>query len=887
MTFSLKPPFALRPLMALTLLACLPQARAQTEPADPNREALGRVVVTGSNIRRSDKETPSPVQNLSAADIARSGYTSLAEVLQHLSANNMGSLGQATPGAFGAGGAGISLRGLTVGATLVLIDGHRMASYPLPDDGQRDFVDIASIPIDAVERVEVLKDGASAIYGSDAMAGVVNVILKSNHQGTTLQAEIGAAGKGDGRTVKLSGIRGFGDLGRDGASGYVAVSFRCQNPILLSDRPALFGSDWTRFGGEDLGITPNSELQISPRTQNASVLAKLTANLGRDWTLGLAGSVLGSQASQVGLQNTISPSGGISTFAFGPKSPNPQPSVLNGTNVIDPKTGQPVDQTFEDIPAQRSRTATQSYRLVADLAGSWGDWDVQAALGLTKVETQLRMDNFISLPLLQSALNTGKYVVGAANSAAVLSQITPQGNSTSSNSLHFVSLRGSRELMKLGGGALAVGVGAELLKRKLNEQFPEGFASGAQASNIYAFGVGQQTISAAHVELIAPITKSLEIDAAARVDHYDTYGSSVTPKLGFKFLPMRELTLRGTYAGGFRAPNPVEIGTSGSSAGYLPPLVDTALCALVQPGQPCDIGVGGTQLQLPGKNLKPEKSKSYTVGLIFEPSPIFNLSLDYYDIRISNQIVSVGLFGQSQIDTPAVYGTKLYRLNSPTTANAAPTSADDTILYGTYPFINLGQTRTSGVDLDLRMKLDAGAWGKFTPQLQFSHMIRYTIDRQGLKYELAGTHGPSFVSTNTGTPRDRGSLGMTWARGTVELTGTVNYVSGVKVEDASYNLPDCSSALSFIFPNGAPTKSPLCRVGGFATFNLSGQVQLSEGLSLRASVANLFDRRAPIDAFASGSTGGGVASGGAHYNPSLHQEGAVGRYLTAGLTYRF
>ncbi|WP_153061456.1 TonB-dependent receptor plug domain-containing protein, partial [Escherichia coli] len=150
----------------------------------------------------------------------------------HISANNMGSLGQATPGAFGAGGSGISLRGLTVGATLVLIDGHRMASYPLPDDGQRDFVDIASIPVDAVERVEVLKDGASAIYGSDAMAGVVNVILKRSQQGSALHAELGSATRGDGRSAKVSGVRGFGDLDRDGWAGYLAVSARRQNAIL-------------------------------------------------------------------------------------------------------------------------------------------------------------------------------------------------------------------------------------------------------------------------------------------------------------------------------------------------------------------------------------------------------------------------------------------------------------------------------------------------------------------------------------------------------------------------------------------------------------------------------------------------------------------------------
>lgn len=887
----------LLPLAAALLTCFSPALWAQATSGDgaagegtgADKAALARVTVTGSNIRRASAETPSPVQNLTAADIARTGYSTLGEVLQHLSANNMGSLGQATPGAFGAGGSGISLRGLTVGATLVLIDGHRMASYPLPDDGQRDFVDIASIPVEAVERVEVLKDGASAIYGSDAMAGVVNVILKRSHEGTALQAEMGSSSRGDGRMVKVSGIRGFGDLTRDGVAGYVSAGFRRQNAVLLSDRPALGGSDWTRYGGDDLGLVANPELQVAPETRTYSLLGKVTALLPQDWQLSVAASVLGSRATQVGLLNWVSPEGGITTFNFGPNRPNPQPTALNGTNVIDPATGSPVDYEFTDLPAQRSQTSTQSQRFVAELSGTVAGWDLQATLGLTRVATDLTLKNFVSLPVLQASLNSGKYVIGGNNSPAARAALTPEGRSTSTNSLNFLSLRASRDLMKLGGGNLALGTGVEFTKRSLDERFPEGFSSGAQASNIYAFGVGKQTITAAYVELAAPLTKQLEIDAAARIDHYDTYGSSVTPKVGVKYVPLNELTLRGTYAGGFRAPNPVEIGTSGSSAGYLPPLVDTALCNLVKPGQPCDIGVGGTQLQLPGKDLRPEKSRSMTIGFIFEPVPTMNVSVDYYDIRIRNQIVSVGLFGQGQIDTPEAYGTKLYRVNSPTTPNAAPTSADDTILYGTYPFINLGSARTSGVDVDLRMKLDAGAWGQFTPQLQWSHMIRYTIDRgPGQVYEMAGTHGPSFVSTNTGTPKDRASLGLAWSRGPVELSGTLNYISGMKVEDSSYNLPDCASALSTIFPNGLPAGgSPLCRVPSFTTFNLSGSWQLTPGLTLRASVTNLFDRAAPIDAFASGSTGGGVSSGGAHYNPSLHQEGAVGRYFTVGASWRF
>jgi len=890
---------SLSPLAAALLCCFAPALWAQSATGDGaagegggEKAALARVTVTGSNLRRSDSETPSPVQKLTAADIARTGYSTLGEVLQHLSANNMGSLGQATPGAFGAGGSGISLRGMTVGATLVLIDGHRMAPYPLPDDGQRDFVDIASIPVEAVERVEVLKDGASAIYGSDAMAGVVNVILKRSQQGTTLQAEIGGATQGGGRMAKLSGIRGFGDLDRDGVAGYLAAGFRRQGAVLLSDRPALGGSDWTRYGGEDLGLVANPELQVAPETRSYSLLGKVTALLPQDWTLSVAASVLGSRATQVGLLNWVSPEGGITTFNFGPAHPLPQPTSLNGTNVIDPASGAPVDNEFADLPAQRSRTSTRSQRFVAELSGGWAGWDLQATLGLTRVATQLTMRNFISLPALQAALNDGSYVIGGNNRADVLAALTPEGRSTSTNTLNFLSLRASRDLMKLAGGNLALGVGAEFSKRSLDEHFPQGFSNGAQASNIYAFGVGKQTITAGYVELAAPLTRQLEVDAAARVDHYDTYGSSVTPKVGVKYLPLKALTLRGTYAGGFRAPNPVESGVSGSSAGYLPPLVDTALCALVKPGQPCDIGVGGTQLQLPGKGLRPEKSRSMTLGFVFEPLPALNLSLDYYDIKIRNQIVSVGLFGQSQIDNPTAYGTQLYRVNSPTTPNAAPTGPDDTILYGTYPFINLGSARTSGLDLDLRMALDGGDWGRFTPQLQWTHMIRYTIDRgPGQVYELAGTHGPSFVSTNTGTPRERAALSLSWAHGPVELTGTVNYLSGMRVEDASYNLPDCASALSTVFPNGLPGagsgSSPLCRVPSFTTVNLSGSWQVSPALTLRAAVTNLFDRAAPVDAFASGSTGGGVSSGGAHYNPSLHQEGAVGRYLTLGLSYRF
>ena len=160
----------------------VPAALAQQALAEATTQesSLERIEVTGSAIRRTDAETPSPVQVVTAQDLQRSGYTDVSDVLRNISANGAGSLSQAYNFAFAGGGSGVALRGLAVGSTLTLIDGHRMAPYPLSDDAQRSFVDISSIPIDAVERIEIVKDGErgrekplpdSLIHRSRASAG--------------------------------------------------------------------------------------------------------------------------------------------------------------------------------------------------------------------------------------------------------------------------------------------------------------------------------------------------------------------------------------------------------------------------------------------------------------------------------------------------------------------------------------------------------------------------------------------------------------------------------------------------------------------------------------------------------------------------------------------
>jgi iron complex outermembrane receptor protein len=190
-------------------------ATAQQAPANNSNE-LQEIVVTGSFLKRTDTETPSPVQVITAEDLRNSGYTNVSDVLRNLSANGSGTLNQGFGQAFAAGATGIALRGLSVGDTLTLIDGERMVAYPLSDDGERSFVDVSAIPINAVESIEVLKDGSSAVYGADAIAGVVNVKLKKSYIGSEFTAEGGTTQHGDGTTEHAAGIWGTGDLGSDG-----------------------------------------------------------------------------------------------------------------------------------------------------------------------------------------------------------------------------------------------------------------------------------------------------------------------------------------------------------------------------------------------------------------------------------------------------------------------------------------------------------------------------------------------------------------------------------------------------------------------------------------------------------------------------------------------
>ncbi|TFW19094.1 TonB-dependent receptor [Duganella callida] len=933
---------------ALSAAVVFPASAQQSQGADSGE--VQRVVVTGSYISRADKETPSPVQVLTADDLKKTGYTSVSEALRDITANGQGTISQSFNRAFAGGASGISLRGLTVGATLVLIDGHRMAPYPLSDDGQRSFVDISNIPFDAIERIDILKDSASAAYGSDAIAGVVNVILKKEYKGTALSAEGGGTQAGGGRTVHVTATHGIGDVEADGYNVFGTIEYRKQDPIMLTQRAGKdwAKTNWTSEGGIDLtpgavnAITPlprtyqpylynpagaggagnaanyafysggcanyaalqanqctfvDPWAQLQPKTENINVLAGFTKKLSDGWQLNVKASMLESKDSVESTPVAYPPGSYVGNTSIGPGIIPHQVGVISSflvpANYPGNTTGAParVYGYLTDIGARINDVDSKSYRLVAELTGNIGAWDVAAYAGYTKVETEQTYHGYVDRQALYNALNdpANPYKITGGNSADVNAKIAPVFSGKQNDELDFVDLRGTRTLTALPGGDLAISVGGTYIQKKLNAPAADQLSSGLINGNA-AFVIGEEKNAAAYFELVAPVLKTLELDLSGRYDHFDTYGSSSTPKIGAKWSPSEMVTFRGTYGKGFRAPNAAENGTAGSTFSYNT-IADPVLCANGPKGDPAKTvpqycSFSPAYVQVTTKDLQPEKSKSGSFGMILEPVKGWSTTIDYYSIKIDNQIVTeASLPGY---DPQYVRGTPIpltYADGHTETPSVGP------ILYANSGYVNANSTKTTGVDLNSSYRFKMGEYGNLKVGLDWTHMISYTLTANGQDYQLAGTHGPTVISGDTGNPKNRAQLTLGYDKGPFNATATVNWIDSYSVLDPSTGGANdtCEDSLqnsNNYFANGNNYPTHYCRVSSFTSTNLNMAYKVNKNLTIRGSIVNLFDRQPPIDAQTYGGTS--IASGtNAPYNPSLHQTGAVGRFFSLGANYTF
>ncbi|UZK65743.1 TonB-dependent receptor domain-containing protein [Sphingomonas sp. M1-B02] len=281
----------------------------------------GDIVVTGSLFRRTNAETPSPVTVMSAESLQQRGINTVAEAVQRVSANGAGNITQGwnTGSNFATGANAVSLRGLTVQSTLTIFDGLRMAPYPLADDGSRNFVDLNTIPNAIIDRIEILRDGASSTYGADAVAGVVNVITKKEIQGLHLNASAGISQQGDAAEQRFDATYGYGNLDEQGFNFYVNGEYQRQEALYARDRGYPFNtSDLSRVCG-----TANGQNPLFPS---------------------------GSKVCQAnGVRNALTPNTGAAI------SPTLYPFTYNGTSATPVASVRPVDAAGAAVPGQLFR----------------------------------------------------------------------------------------------------------------------------------------------------------------------------------------------------------------------------------------------------------------------------------------------------------------------------------------------------------------------------------------------------------------------------------------------------------------------------------------------------------------------------------------------------
>jgi iron complex outermembrane receptor protein len=216
------------------------------------------------------------------------------------------------------------------------------------------------------------------------------------------------------------------------------------------------------------------------------------------------------------------------------------------------------------------------------------------------------------------------------------------------------------------------------------------------------------------------------------------------------------------------------------------------------------------------------------------------------------------------------------------------------IAFATYPYVNAGITQTEGIDIDLRSRFDLGSFGDVKAELAYTHVIEYNLTVSGTTYDLAGTHGPAGVSGDTGNPKDRAQLSLTWEKGGASVTLTENWIGPFEITDPSSGLNNCATSLGLYGPTayaprytgslaGAPPAqwSPYCTVQRYFETNLYGQYAVDDHLSVHGSILNVANNLPPVDLNTYG--GGGQLA----YNGSFYQEGAVGRFFMVGVTFKF
>ncbi len=615
-------PFRLKKSVLAVALTVGPvhAALAQDAPAP-----VQRVVITGSNIARIDAETATPLQVIRREEIARLGVNSVRELVDTMTASTSSLSDVGGSNSFAGGASSASLRNLGKQSTLVLLNSRRVAPYALADYNEV-FTNLDSLPLDAIERVEVLRSGGSSIYGSDAVAGVINIITRGDYQGLTARAAHEQSAKHGGfheSTASLTG--GYGSMTTDGYNLLANVELFKRGNVFWREvvddinpaygdkfatlRPGsgqMFGNRGApstfSFPGNLIGqgalpgcATQNaaglcvydrfSRFEVQPEAERANLLlsGKMRFSDSMDGfaeilyskTKTTYGSTLATYDSDAGVTAWGNPATGQArTFDAGP-IPAGHPLNLSGQDL-------PLRYRFLDDPGFRESDSSQ-YRALAGLKGNWRNYDWESAVGVMgSKSTDRSRGTFFSVAGFTEVIGTPgyddagnlrdpqffnrAYRLGQINSPEVIAALFPENGYDGKITQRFWDGRISGQVGQFGGRPVAMALGADIRHEKFRIAPTANLLAGDIVSNGAASADASRTSTSAFTEIEVPLTEALNLTGAARVDKFPGFSAHVSPKLALRYEASRMLLLRGTVETGFRAPNLTESAQSSKFA---------------------------------------------------------------------------------------------------------------------------------------------------------------------------------------------------------------------------------------------------------------------------------------------------------------------------------
>jgi len=853
--------FGKRGLLRTTVLAGFAAAAATVSPAlaqTPDDEEAGtqdRIIVTGSRIERTDLNGPSPIQVFDESLIDARGISNTQDLLFSTSVAGPGLFNEAATLSQAAGVATFDARGFGSGSTLVLINGRRVPTIPL---GGSAASDINSLPFAAIERVEFLLEGASAVYGSDAIGGVVNIITKTDFEGLNITTRFGDTETADGESFQFSIV---GGTTTDRASATFSLEYTERDSIAAGERPLIRsasapdgtdGRSPTGFPGTWVNFDANESIPFADCPAENIRPAQFTAN-GFDCAYDFA------PLYQVMPQTNSWKSNAYFTYDILPnleffadlRLARTVTEVRNGAApanfFVDPGVqGNPFPTASFALrravdAGPRSRDAT-NWTLSAALGANWDfheDHSLSAYYQRSHVDLlQLGTAGNISDTLLTAAVLDGSFSLANANPADVIASISIPTHRQSYQDEEILSASLSGFLPfgeEVFADRVGYAVGAEYRDSTYTDTVDVAQLNGDIAGGAASNGAGGRDNFAAFAEVSVVPIDMLEITGALRYDEFENItgesADDVTYKLGAALTPRPWLTLRASTGTGFRAPSLGQLYLAQSFG--VSRAVDTTVCEAAEATpDPADDANACRTLEIrsvSGGNpdLKPEESESYNLGAIMEFDEVgflqdVRIQLDWSNTEVTGKIGSLGV--QEILNNESLYPELVNRVSG-------RLSSPDAFVRSNLQ--NLSVEEGEFLDFVFTGSLDAGDIGEFNADVRISHLLSFERQSSAIQplCEDAGT---------TSEPEWRSNVTVGWLRGPVGANLSGRYIG--ETEDIVGGRVN----------GGCEAQTRLRPVDDYWEFALNGHWDFNDASRVTVGVTNLFDEEPPFSEVAGG-----------------------------------